>query len=262
MKLYAKLLSVAGMVAAVAACDRQGPEDSHERTAANTRSTTQPATPAAPATEVAPKDEAAKVPNADTEDAKDASELVKDATQTLRKMKADQGVKTLLSKAKGVFIVPDYGRGAVGVGIRGGEGALLAKEADQWNGPLFYDIGGISVGAQFGGEGGEIAMLLMSDQALRAFKADNTFSLNAGAKLTVVDYSALSEASLGKDVGDVVFWSDTEGAFAGAALSATDISWDDEENPAYYGKKVAADDVLRGNVPSKPGPLAQELKTL
>lgn len=179
MKLYAKLLSVAGMVAAVAACDRQGPEDSHERTAANTRSTTQPATPAAPATEVAPKDEAAKVPNADTEDAKDASELVKDATQTLRKMKADQGVKTLLSKAKGVFIVPDYGRGAVGVGIRGGEGALLGKEADQWNGPLFYDIGGISVGAQFGGEGGEIAMLLMSDQALRAFKADNTFSLNS-----------------------------------------------------------------------------------
>jgi lipid-binding SYLF domain-containing protein len=86
---------------------------------------------------------------------------------------------------------------------------------------------------------------------LVAFKDDDTFSLNADAKLTLADYSALKGQTTIGEGKDVIFWSSTEGAFAGIALSATDISWDKEENPAYFGKPVQIADVLDGTVSGK-----------
>lgn len=188
------------------------------------------------------------------------TELLKDAGNTLEQMKSDPQLKKLLTDAKGVFIVPEYGRGGAIVGARGGEGVLLGQQNGTWSSPVFYDLGGVSVGAQFGAEGGEIAMLLMSDQALNSFKGDNTFSFNAEAELTLIDYAKLTGASLGKDAPDVVLWSDMEGAFAGAALAVTDVSWDDDENKAYYGKKATPEDILSGKV-SKPA-LEKELGNL
>lgn len=197
------------------------------------------------------------------EDAHDATELVKDARATLQTMQADPKLKRLLKRSSGVFIVPEYGRGAVGVGVRAGEGVLLAHHAGKWSDPVFYDVGGISLGVQLGAEGGEIAMILMGDEAVRSFKDDNAFSLNAGAKLTMVDYSHMNEANLGKARGRVIFWSNTKGAFAGASLSANNVSWDEDENQAYYGKPVTARDVLSGKVgDGKQGPLQQALSSL
>lgn len=211
------------------------------------------ATEATEAEELALEDETSsdKVTRAEEESnaAEEARDTMKKAAATLKQMKQDEALKKLLKQSRGVFIVPEYGRAAAGVGARGGEGVLLAHQDGKWSGPVFYDVGGISVGAQFGAEGGEIAMVLMSEQGLNSFKEDNTFSLNAGAELTFVDYSELSRAAAGRDVGDVVFWSGAEGAFAGVTLSASQISWDDEENPAYYGAQVAtAEDILSGNV--------------
>lgn len=48
--------------------------------------------------------------------------------------------------------------------MRGGEGALLVHNDKEWRDPAFYDVGGVSVCAQFGGDGGEIAMLLMTER--------------------------------------------------------------------------------------------------
>lgn len=243
---------------AMVACKREGAEvENEEPAAANGPAKNSGANENEVANAEETREESATSDH-DKEDETEAKELAKDAADTLKQMKTDAKLKQLLSKAHGVFIVPAYGRAAAGVGVRGGEGALLVQQDDKWTGPAFYDLGGVSLGAQFGGEGGEIAMLLMSQRAVDAFQQDNNFSLNADAKLTVVDYSSLGENKLG-DKNDVIFWSDTEGAFAGVALSATDISWDDEENPAYYGKTVGARDIISGKVTAPNGPLQREL---
>jgi hypothetical protein len=62
----------------------------------------------------------------------------------------------------------------------------------------------------------------MSRSAVDAFKSGNTFSLNAGAGLSIVDYSANGQASRGK--GDFVMWSATAGAYVGATISVTDVN--------------------------------------
>lgn len=192
-----------------------------------------------------------------------AAQLVDKAAGTLRKMMAEPKLRKLLAKASGVFIVPTYVRAGAVVGGRGGEGVLLGHSQGKWSDPVFYNIGGISVGAQLGAEAGEIAMLLMDDRALGQFQGENDFSLNAGAKLTLTQYSGTGNTGVGKDDANVIFWSSTEGAFAGATLGATNLSWDEEENKSYYGKRATAQDILSGQVSdNKQGPLQQALSSL
>ncbi len=188
----------------------------------------------------------------------DAKELVKDAASTVKQMERDPQMKQLLAKAKGVYIIPSYAKGGLVVGGRGGQGVMLAHTNSSWSSPAFYNLAGVSVGAQAGFEAGAIAMVLMSQKAVDSFESGNTFSVNADAGFTVINWSGRSQASLGKG-GDVVIWSDSEGAFAGADFSASDISWADEENAAFYGRNASAQEVLASKVSN---PLAKRLQNV
>jgi lipid-binding SYLF domain-containing protein len=195
-----------------------------------------------------PGRDAASMDTVDRGELADTTDLVTQAVQVVQAMKADPRMLDTMQRAKGIFIVPNYGRGAILVGGQGGEGLVVVREDGQWSSPLFYNIGGISLGLQAGAEGGSVAMLLMSDAAVDAFKSQNNFSLNAGAGLTVINYSARAEAHT---KGDIVVWSSTKGAYAGASLSVTDVNWDDEANRAYYGSpQVSAQSVLDGRIKS------------
>lgn len=176
----------------------------------------------------------------------EVEKLLSDAKRVVDKMNADKDVSVAVAKAKGLYVIPYYGRGAFIAGGQGGEGVLLNAQGDHTKNPVFYNFGSVSVGAQAGGEMGEIVMLLMTDKAVNSFKQENNFSLNAEAGLTIINWSAQAQGNIG--AGDIVIWSNTEGAFAGGALSVSNIFVDDEANKAYYGKDVRVTDVLDGKV--------------
>lgn len=187
----------------------------------------------------------------------EAQNHLQKSVKVIQQMDADPGMKNLLKQAKGVYIVPDYGRAALGVGARGGAGVLFVKQDDKWGNPAFYNMGGVSVGAQAGVEAGAIALVLNSQKALDSFKKDNNFSLNAEAGLTVINWSAKAQGSAGK--GDVVAWSDTKGAFGDLAVSVTDINFDEKETGAFYGTKTAsAADVISGKMKAPRSPALQD----
>ena len=81
---------------------------------------------------------------------------------------------------------------------------VVARQNGTWSDPVFYDVGGIRLGAQFGAEEARIAMPLMTDCAVDRFKQQNNFSLNADAGLTVTDYSARGPGSADGRCGAVV----------------------------------------------------------
>ncbi|WNO54495.1 lipid-binding SYLF domain-containing protein [Stakelama saccharophila] len=221
------LLATAAAVS-LAACSGQGPEAENGASAGNETigmNTSQAAT---------------------DDDAQDARTLVDEAARQVETMKADPDLAGLMQKAKGIYIVPEFGRGALIVGGRGGAGVVVANQDTGWSPPAFYDFGSLSVGAQAGGSGGQLAFLLMTDDAVNAFMSGNQVSLNAESGLSIINYSENAQASLGK--GDIIMWSDTEGAYAGATVSVTDINWDDENNRAYYGRDVEPRQVLTGKV--------------
>ncbi len=231
MRRATTLLSIGLAIAAVGACESRDQA---------TQEAAEPSTEqAAPTT-----DQAAPAPQTDEDNAAEARQLESEAQNTLQDMRNDANMAQLLDKAAAVLIVPDFWKGAAVVGVHGGEGVLLARQDGGWSSPSFYDIGGISVGAQAGGEGGQLAMVLLTDKALNNFKGTQQFSLDANSGLTIIDASGKSEASWGK--GDVLMWSDTEGAFAGASLGASDINFDEEETRAYYGRDVTPEEILSG----------------
>ena len=192
----------------------------------------------------------------DGSNASDAVGHLNRAIAVLHQMGRDREVAAQLLKSKGVFVVPDSVRVAVGVGARGGAGVLLVRRADGWGSPSFYNMAGITLGAQLGADGGAMAFILNDQKALNGFMQDNKFSLNAAAGLTLVDWSKRGEGSLGW--GDITAWSDTEGLFGGAAIAVTDVRFDAAETAAYYRQPVTAREVLAGRVAN---PRAAALRT-
>lgn len=197
--------------------------------------------------QVGPAKEAATVGTEEhQEKMHNAVEHINKSIEVVRQMQATPEMAKLLQRSKGVFIVPDYGRAALGVGVRGGAGVLLTRSGNTWGNPAFYNMGGISAGLQAGAEAGAVAFVLNDEKAMKSFMQNNKFSLNADAGLTVVDWSRKGMGTAGW--GDITVWSDTEGLFGGAAISITDVDYDEEETSAYYKRQVAARDVLSGKI--------------
>ena len=195
--------------------------------------------------------------------ARDAKDCVHDAVQTVDHMKQDPQLAKVLARAKGVFVIPHYGKGALIVGGQGGGGVVLARREGKWTDPAFFSLGGGSVGAQAGGEGGAIVLLLMTDKAVNKFaSSNNTWALNANAGLTVVTWSGKGQAETGN--GDVIEWTDTNGLYGGLTASVTDITPDTDMDRAYYGTAITSQQLLSGSVsPSAPNaaPLRNALVT-
>lgn len=182
---------------------------------------------------------------------------VSDAVTVAQRMLEEPRMKELLQQAKGVFVVPTYGRAALGVGASGGAGVLLIKHADGgWSDPAFYNIGGISAGAQIGAEGGAIALILNNEKAVNKFMQKNQFSVNAAAGLTIVNWAKVAQGSLGD--GDVVAWAGTKGLYGNlVAVGVSDIRYNRNLTDAYYHQTVAVGDALAGKYPN---PQADALK--
>lgn len=164
---------------------------------------------------------------------------VSDAVGVVHAMSAEAGMPALLGRSRGVFIVPTYGRAALGVGGAGGAGVLMVRHADgTWGNPAFFDIGGLSIGLQAGAEGGPLALLLLDQKAVNSFRNRNNFSLSADAGLTVVNFARMAQ---GSTAGDVVAWSGSKGLFGNAVtVGVNDVRYNRRLTEAYYGKPTTA----------------------
>ncbi len=191
-----------------------------------------------------------------TEDKTTAGKRLSDAVGVVNAMSALPRMPELLAKAHGIYIVPNYGRAALGVGVAGGSGVLMArKPGGSWSNPAFFDIGNISVGLQAGAEGGPIVLLLQNDRAVEHFRSKNNFALSADAGLTVVNYSRIAEGIV---TGDVVAWSSNKGLFGNVAtLAINDIRYNQRLTDAYYGKTMTAQQALDSK---EPEPQAEALR--
>lgn len=179
-----------------------------------------------------------------------------DATVVADNMIAAPGMRSLLGKARGVYVVPNYGRAALGVGAAGGSGVLMVKQSKgTWGNPVFFNLGGISLGLQAGAEGGAIALVLMNQKAVDGFRKRNNFSLSADAGITVVNFARMAQ---GTTTGDVVAWSGSKGLFGNAATVAiNDIRYNQRLTDAYYGKPMTA---LQAIDSAEPNPQADPLR--
>ena len=141
-----------------------------------------------------------------------------------------------MSKAKGVFIVPQLVKGGFIFGGSGGSGVLLSKGEDNvWSHPAFYTVGSGTVGLQAGIEVAEIILMIMTDRGVdklltSSFKLGGDIGIaagpiGAGAKAQVVDILAFSRA---------------KGIYGGINVEGAVIKVRDDLNQAYYGNKTSS----------------------
>lgn len=175
-----------------------------------------------------------------------AARHVNEAVAVARKLELDPRIQPVLAAAKGVFIVPSYGRAALGVGAAGGTGILLAHRPNGgWAAPVFYNTGGLSVGLQAGAQGGSLVLVLNNDKAVDEFLKKNNFSLNAKTGFTVLAWNKMAQGAAGS--GDVIAWSDTKGLFGDVVtFEINDIRFNQAMTNAYYHHALSASDVIDG----------------
>jgi lipid-binding SYLF domain-containing protein len=163
-------------------------------------------------------------------------------------MRHDRKLARLLGKARGVLLIPHYGRGGIGIGGAGGEGLLLVRRKDDWYGPVFYRVGGINVGIQLGFASGSMAMLLMNDKTVANFEKKNSkWSLSADAALKVVKFGGDAENT--GSYGDVVLWSQLKGLYGGLSLGTNNITVDADSDHRYYHHDMRPRQILSGSAP-------------
>ena len=99
--------------------------------------------------------------------------LVERARITLDNLTSDPNFSWLrdyLRYARGVLIVPQFLKGGFIIGASGGSGVFLAREPQtgRWSEPVFFTLGGASVGLQLGGSAAEV-ILMVRIEAWRPF---------------------------------------------------------------------------------------------
>ncbi len=149
--------------------------------------------------------------------------------------------------AKALVIIPQQLKAAFFLGVDGGSGVLVARdeETGKWSEPAFYVLGGLSFGAQFGGEASEVIIMAMTQGALEKLYS-SSFKLGGDISYAVGPHggAGVEGATSANLNADFLSFSRSRGVYLGISLEGSLISVDDDANEAYYGKKVRPVDIL------------------
>ncbi|MGH7836179.1 MAG: YSC84-related protein [Candidatus Binatia bacterium] len=161
----------------------------------------------------------------------------------------------VMRAATGLAILTVTKAGFIG-SVRGGTGVVVARTQNGWSGPSAIGTGGLGVGFQAGVEVSEFVIVLNTPAAVDAFAKGGNVTLGGNLGVAVGPVGRSAEA--GVTVGAAMYtYSRTQGLFAGVSLEGTVVGTRDGVNSAYYGKPVAASEILDGSV--QPPARAQTL---
>ncbi len=157
----------------------------------------------------------------------------------------------VLRNARGLAILTVTKAGFI-VSGRGGKGIVIARTDKGWSGPSAIGTGGMGFGFQAGAQVSEIVIVLNTPAAVEAFTRDGDVTLGGNLSVTAGPLGRDAEARVG--VQSVMFsYSRSQGLFGGLSVEGTVIGTRNEDNAAYYGKPVAAKDILAGKIPAPKG---------
>jgi len=172
---------------------------------------------------------------------------VEEARQTLEQMRADPSRRELnfyLQHARGVLILPSQLKGALLIGGSGGTGVMLSRNADgSWSCPAFYSVGSVSYWLQIGAMRSETVLVLMNDEVMRTMM-DEGLRIGVDASAAFGGVGGGAQASSSNMFRDVYIFTQSSGIFVGLSAELGLVSPREAWNAAYYGRTVAAEDIL------------------
>jgi lipid-binding SYLF domain-containing protein len=158
----------------------------------------------------------------------------------------------VLKNAKCIGVVPSMIKGGFIFGAEHGRGVATCRTAQGWSAPAFFVVTGGTWGAQIGGEGVDLVMLIMNVNGMNEL-LDARFKLGGSGSVAAGPVGREASASTDwKMKSEVLTYSRSRGLFAGATLNGAVIKQDDDSTRAFYGRLVGFRPTLTGQVPAPP----------
>ena len=182
-------------------------------------------------------------------DDREQRDLVDQSRMTLANFLVDSNMtwfRDHIQDAKGLFIVPQYMKGALIYGAAGGSGVFVAKDekTGEWSEPAFFTMGAASFGFQFGAQMSEVVLLVLTQRGVDSLLLGN-FKLGADGSVAVGPVGAgVSGATTPNLSADLLSFVRAKGLFAGVSLEGAALISRDEWSRAYYGKPATPTDIV------------------
>ncbi len=166
----------------------------------------------------------------------------------------DKGIpEEVMNGAKCVVVVPHLMKGGFVVGAKHGRGVASCRTADKgWSAPAFVSVGGGSFGLQIGVEGVDLVMLVMNEQGLQHLLSSKFQVSGEGSAAAGPVGRHASAGTDWKMNTELLTYSRSKGAFAGATIEGAVIEKDADSTTAIYGDNASFQSILSGSVPAPP----------
>ena len=101
-----------------------------------------------------------------------AVELIHSSENSLKNLISNSELTNLteyLKNSRAILIFPELYEGGLLFGAKGGNGILIIRRTpEEFTGPFFYSIGGLSFGLQIGMKSAQVAMTIMTNRGLNS----------------------------------------------------------------------------------------------
>jgi len=192
----------------------------------------------------------------DTTKSSDAVQRIDTAASVFREVMSipDKAIpEELLSKARGIGIIPGVKKAAFIVGGRYGKGVMVCREVNaphHWSGPATVRIEGGSFGAQIGGSETDVVLVVMNEKGMQRLDKDK-FTLGGDGAVAAGPVGRNAQAETDAMMtAEILSYSRSRGLFAGVSLQGSTLRPDNDDNHAVYGKDVTQTEILHGRVPA------------
>jgi lipid-binding SYLF domain-containing protein len=185
------------------------------------------------------------------------NQLVIDAANVLsQSVSMPSGLpQKMLADAEGIAIVPNMVRGAFVVGVERGRGVLLIRDANRaWQAPRMIVITGGSLGYQVGVQSTDLILVFRTPQSVaNVMRGTLKVGVDASAAAGPVGRQATAATDLQLQA-EILSYSRARGAFVGASIDGSSISFDQPSDAMYYQPP--------GTMPASATQLVQLISTL
>lgn len=179
------------------------------------------------------------------------NDRLREAAQVVRALRTapDNAIPDeLWSDADCVVVIPSMKKAAFVFGGEYGRGVMSCRSATGWSAPLFMQLAKGSWGLQIGAEAVDLVLLVMNREGVDKL-LDNKISLGADASVAAGPVGRTAAVSTDARLSaQILSYSRSKGLFAGIDLSGGVLRPDKDANADFYGRPVAAHDVLFGKM--------------
>ncbi len=139
----------------------------------------------------------------------------------------------VLADARGIAIIPGEVKAGFIFGGEAGQGVLVARTPDgTWSPPAFITVAGGSFGLQIGAEARDVVLVLNSPRSVQMIENGR---LDLGGDVSVAAGPIGTGVAVTTETPDAYAYVNSAGAFIGATVQGSVLSFDFSANQNFYG---------------------------